>query len=105
MTQTAALTHEERAEIRALAEQCAWASERLDVGDVCSAIAATNLDAAAATILRLLDTLEAAERERDRLNVRLRLMKVERDTARQAHADARRERDEARRMLSPGERC
>jgi chromosome segregation ATPase len=63
MTQTAALTQEERAEIRALAEQCAWAGEKLDVGDVRSAIAATNLDAAAATIPRLLDALEAAERE------------------------------------------
>jgi uncharacterized Ntn-hydrolase superfamily protein len=75
MTQTAALTQEERAEIRALCEQCAWAGEKLYVSDVRSAIAATNLDAAAATISRLLDALEAAERERD----------------------------EARRMLSPGD--
>jgi hypothetical protein len=67
MTQTAALTQEERAEIRALAEQCVWAGERLDVSDVYSAIAATNLDAAAADITRLLDALEAAEWERERL--------------------------------------
>jgi hypothetical protein len=65
MTETAALTQEERAEIRALVEQCAWAGAKLDVSDVRSAIAATNLDAAAATISRLLDALEAAERERD----------------------------------------
>jgi hypothetical protein len=71
MTQTAALTQEERAEIRALAEQCAWAGERLDVGDVYSAIAATNLDAAAAGITRLLDALEAVERERDRLEAQM----------------------------------
>jgi hypothetical protein len=67
MTETAALTQEERAEIRALVEQCAWAGAKLDVSDVRSAIAATNLDAAAATISRLLDALEAAERERDAL--------------------------------------
>jgi hypothetical protein len=76
MTQTAALTQKERAEIQALCEPLRqWA--RYAVTESIDEIAIENVFywQAAAGIERLLDALEAAERERD----------------------------EARRMLSPGE--
>jgi hypothetical protein len=61
-----AVSPEERAEIRALADGCAKAAT-YPVVDIESAIASTALRTAADALPRLLDSLEAAERERDRL--------------------------------------
>jgi hypothetical protein len=80
MTQTAALTQEERAEIRALAGPLHDTARQINraINDAPAEVDGGHAVAcqdAAAALPRLLDALEAAERERD----------------------------EARRMLSPGE--